>query len=68
MLLIPKVNGDFRVVRIVEVLRKALSGVFNCQIGKEVQFHYVLHGFRAFRGTGTASLETNLLQEITSIR
>ena len=32
-----------------------------------ITFHDVLHGFRAGRGTGTASLEAKLLQQRTDM-
>ena len=33
-----------------------------------MQFHDVLHVFRAVRGTGIASFKSNLLQKLTVIR
>ena len=56
VVLIPKGNGEFVVIGLVKVLWKALSGVINRQIGVVVQFHNVLHGFRASWGMGNASL------------
>ena len=32
-----------------------------------LQLHDVLHGFRAGRGTGTAVMELNLVQELSSV-
>ena len=46
----------------------ALSGVINCWIGAAVQFQYVLHGLRAGRGTGTASLEAKYFQQLMAMR
>ena len=68
VVLIPKVNGQFRGIGILEVLLVTLSGVINWWIGAAVQFHYVLNGFRVGRGTGTASLQSNLIQNLTEIR
>ena len=49
-------------------MQKALSEVVNWWIGAVVKFHDVLQGFRAGRGTGAASLEANILQQIMSMR
>ena len=62
VVIISKGNGEFRRIGLVEVLRKALSEVLNWCICVAVKFHDVLQGFRAGRGTGTASPETKLLQ------
>ena len=43
-------------------------GVVNRKIGAAVKFHDCLHGFRARRGTGTATLEANTLQHLTETR
>ena len=40
----------------------------NFRIGAAVDFYDMLHGFRSGRGTGTPSLESNLLHQITIIR
>ena len=50
MVILTKGNGGFRGIGIVEVLRKALYGGVNWRIGAAVQFHDVIHGFRAVRG------------------
>ena len=67
MVLIHKVNEEFKVIGIVAVLWKALSGEINMRIGVEVQFRDVLHGFWSGRGTGTTSLESKLLHQLTAI-
>ena len=68
VVLIPKGNGGFRGIGIVEVLWKVLLGMVNCQIRVEVQFYDALHGFMAGLGTGTTSLEAELLQQLMVIR
>ena len=40
----------------------------NHQIGVTVNFHSVIHGFQAGRGSGTASLEANLLHHMMTMR
>ena len=61
-------SGDFRGIGLVEVLCKALTSLLNCRLAAAIKFHDVLHGFWAFRGTGTATLEAKLLQHLTSMR
>ena len=56
VVLIPKGNGEFRGIGLVEFLWKLLLGVINRQIGATVQFHDVFHGFWEDWGTGTAYL------------
>ena len=68
VVLIPKGNGEFVLIGLVKVLWKALSGVINRQIGVVVQFHNVLHGFQAGQETGTTSLESKLLQQLTEMK
>ena len=54
-------------IGIVEVLWKAVSGVANFWIGAVVDLHDMLHGFKAGRGTGTASLEARIIHQITEM-
>ena len=68
VVLIPKGNRGFRWIGLVEVICKELSGVINWWIGAAVQFHDVLHGFQSGWGTGTASLEAKILQQLTTMR
>ena len=68
VVLIPKENGGFRGILLVEVLWKLLLGIVNWQIGVAVKFYDVLHGFREGLGTGTTSLEAKLIQQLMEIR
>ena len=56
VVLLPKVNGEFQEIRLVEVLLKGLLGVINHQVGAAVNFHNILHGLRTCWGMVTASL------------
>ena len=47
---------------------KALSEVVNFRIGTAVDFQNMLHSSRANRGTGTAYLKFNLIQNLMAIR
>ena len=40
----------------------------NCQISVAVNLNFSLHGFLVERGTGNASLEYKLLQQLATIR
>ena len=66
--LIPKWNGDFQGIRLVEVLWKTVMGILNRCLVAAIQFHNNLHGFCTVRGTGTTSLESNMLQQFMDMR
>ena len=69
VVMIPKgVGTEFRVISLVDVLWKAISGIINRRISSSIQFHDALHGFCAGRGMDTATLEANILQQIISMR
>ena len=53
---------DFHRIGMVEVLWNSVEGLLNRRITSDIMFHDVLHSFRANRGTGTATLESKLLQ------
>ena len=44
-----------------------MLGVLNWRIGAAVQFNSVLHGLWAGQGTGTTSIEANLLRQLTAM-
>ena len=60
--LIPKGNGYFRGIGLVEVLWKMMTVILNHRIGTAIVFHEVLHSFRTGRRMGTASINAKLLQ------
>ena len=67
--LIPKrKSSNFRGIRLVEVLLKTMTILLNRWLTAEIKFHYVLYGFRASHGTGTAALNAKLLQHLTAMR
>ena len=68
VLLIPKGNGEFRGIGLVEVLYKALLRVIDKRIRAAVQFHDVFHDFWESWGMGTASLKYDFLQHIPAMR
>ena len=58
----------FRGIGLVKVLWKAIYGIINLRISSSIEFHDDLHKFCARRGTYTATLEENLLQQRISTR
>ena len=53
---------------LVEVLGNTVTGILNCRLMSEIQFHDMLHGVCTGRCTGTVFLEANLLQELMAMR
>ena len=47
---------------------KELAVIINCLFTTAITYHNSLHGFQAGCGTGTATLEVNLLQQIAALR
>ena len=68
VVLIPKGKGDYRGIGLVEVMWKVLVVILNCCFTYSITFHNVLHGFRSGRGTGTATLEAKLFQQLAAMR
>ena len=68
VILITKRKGDLRGFDLIEVLWKAIVSLINRWSMAEISFHDTLHVFRSGRGTGTAALDANLLQQITAMR
>ena len=62
MVFLPKGRGEYRGIGIVEVVWKVCETVVNFRLKRSVVLHNALHGFRAERGTRTATLEANLAQ------
>ena len=52
----------------MEVVWKVVTVIINFRFTASIAFHDFLHGFRACRGTGTASLGTKLLRQLAAIR
>ena len=47
---------------------KVVAVILNPRLTSSINFHDVLHGFRAGRGTGTATLEAKLIQQLAAMR
>ena len=45
-----------------------VSGLLNCRLTADISFYNTLHRFWVGQGTGTATLEAKLIQQITAMR
>ena len=52
----------------MEVMWKVVAVILNCRFTASITYHGFPHEFRAGRGTGTATLEAKLLQQLASLR
>ena len=68
MVLIPKRKKDYRGIGLVEVMWKVVAEILNRRLTASIAFHDLLHFFREGRGTGTATLEAKLLQQLAALR
>ena len=68
VVLSPKGKKDYRGIGLVEVMWQLVSEILNFRLTASITFHDFLYGFRAGRGTGTATLEAKLLQQLAALR
>jgi hypothetical protein len=68
LVLLPKPDGDFRGIALLEVIYKLISSIINRRLAKALnnKFHDAIHGFREGRGTGTATIEAKLLMQLAA--
>ena len=59
---------DYRDIGLVEVMWKVVAEILNLRLTDSITYHDFFHGLRAGRGTGTATLEAKLLQQIADLR
>ena len=52
----------------MEVVCKVVTVIINCFFAAYISFHGVHHFFGAGCGTGTASLEAKMIQQLTAMR
>jgi len=56
-------------IGLLEIVWKLITSIVDAMMKAKVEFHDVLHGFQAERGTGTAIIEAKLLQQLgTAVR
>ena len=68
MVLILNGEGDYRGIGLKEVIWKAVVVILNCRFTAAITYYNSLHAFRAGYGTGTATLEVKLLQQVEALR
>ena len=54
-------------IGILETLWKVVEALIDTCLRASLQFHEVIHGFQAGRGTGTAIMDMKLAQEISRL-
>ena len=67
LVVIPKGTTNTRGIGLLETLWKVVEALVYTCLHTILQFHEVLHGFKAGRGTGTAIMELKIAQELASI-
>ena len=68
MVLIPKGKWGYRFIGLVEMVWKVVAEILNLRIAAFITYHNFLHGFWAGHGTGTATLDAKLLQQLAAMR
>ena len=68
VVLIPKGEKEYRGIGLVEVLWKVVAEILHLRLTTAITYHNALHGFRAGRGAGTATLEAKLLHQLAAMR
>ena len=67
MVFLPKGRGGYQGIGLVDVLWKVCVMVVNFRINSTVTLHDALRGLSSGRGTGTATLEEKLAQQLAGI-
>ena len=67
MVLLPKGDGNFRGIGLLEVPWKVCESIINARLRAHIDYHDCIHGFRAKRGCDTALIETKIVQELAAI-
>ena len=68
VVLIAKGGNDYRIIGLVEVVWKVVAVILSFRFTASITYHNSLHGFRAGRGTGTATLKVKLIQKVSAMR
>eukprot|EP00978_Attheya_sp_CCMP212_P016906 scaffold44614_cov73-Attheya_sp.AAC.3 len=69
MIMLPKGGGDYRGIILVEVVWKLIAIIIKAWLNVSINFHDTLvHGFQAGRGTGTATIEAKLCQQMATMQ
>ena len=68
VVLIPKGKNEYRGIGLVEVMWKVVAAILHCRLTTAITYHDALRGFWEGGGTGTATLEAKLIQQLTAMR
>ena len=68
VVLIPNGGKDYRGIGLIELMWKVVAEILNQRLTASITFHELLDGFRAGRGTDTATLTAKLLQQLAALR
>jgi hypothetical protein len=66
VVLLPKGGGDYRGIGLLEPFWKVIEIIMDGRL-EVINFHDCLHGFLKGRGTGTATVEAKLAQQLAYI-
>ena len=67
VVLITKRGRDYHIIGLVEVVRKGVAVILNFHFTDSITYHDSLHGLWAGCGTGTATLEVKLLEQLMTM-
>ena len=67
VVLIPKGNGDYCGIDLVEVVWKVVVTILNFRLSDSITYHEFLHGLWAGHSTGTATLKAKLMQQLAAM-
>ena len=68
VVLIPKGKREYRGIGLVDVTWKVVAVILHRRLTTGITFHDALHVFQEGCGTGTATLEDKLLQQLAAMR
>ena len=68
MVLLPNGGGDYRIIRLMEVVWKMATVIINCCLSKDISYHELLHGLQSGCRTGTFPLKAKLLHQLTAMQ
>ena len=68
MVLLPKGKNDYFGIGLLEVMWKVVAVILNHQLTVSIIFHDFFHRFWAGCGTGIATLEDKLIQQLATLR